>query len=127
MTIPIVPALIRLHALLSRTDFHFLLLLLHPVQIPDMVIHPLCAAFGFFRNVVDLEGRLFIVSMGHDVYFADLDLTAAQNIVLERGVPDELLVNFARILDFVEVISAISLFQNINGAIIMMLGSKGPS
>ena len=52
--------------------------------------------------------------MGHNVYFADLDLTPAQNVVLERGVPNELLVNFARILDFIEVISAIRLFQNID-------------
>lgn len=97
MTIPIVPALIRLHALLSRTNFHFLFLLLHPVQIPDVVIHPLCAAFGFFRNVVDHKGRLFIVSIGHNVYFTDLDLTPAQNVVLKRGVPDRplLIVRFS--------------------------------
>jgi hypothetical protein len=31
MTILVIPALIRLHALLSRTDFHFLWLLLHPI------------------------------------------------------------------------------------------------
>ena len=124
MTIPIVPALIRLHALLSRTNFHFLLLLLHPVQVPDMVVHPLRAAFGLFRNIVDHKGRLFIFSMGHNVYFADLDLTPAQNVVLKRGVPNELLVNFARILDFVEVISAIRLFQNINGAIVIVIDER---
>ena len=62
--------------------------------------------------------------MGHNVYFADLDLTPAQNVVLERGVPNELLVNFARILDFIEVISAIRLFQNINGAIVIVIDER---
>ena len=42
--------------------------------------------------------------MRHDVYIVNLDLTPAQNIVLERGVPYELLTNFTRILDLVEVI-----------------------
>ena len=62
--------------------------------------------------------------MGHNVYFADLDLTPTQNVVLKRGVPDKLLVNFARILDFIEVITALRLFQNIDSTKAITFFSK---
>ena len=104
MTIPVIPALIRLRALLSRTDFHFFGLLLHPDQIPDMVIHPLCAPFGLFRDIMDHKRRRLILAVRHDVYIADLDLAPAQDIVLERSVPYKLLADLSRMLDLVEVI-----------------------
>ena len=104
MTIPVIPALIRPHALLSRADFHFFRLLLHPIQIPDMVIHPLCAPFGLFRDIMDHKRRRLILAMRHDVYIADPDLAPAQDIVLERSVPYKLLADLSRMLDLVEVI-----------------------
>ena len=90
--------------LISGFDFVLFRLLLHPVQLPDVIVDPLGIPFRLRRNVVDNKRIILIIAVRHDVYIADLDLAPVQDIVLERSVPYKLLADLSRMLDLVEVI-----------------------
>ena len=108
-------------ALVARLDHHFFLFFLHPVQIPDILIDPAVEALGLPRHVHRNKGVFLIGPVQHDENPADLQPASGNDIVLEAGVPDELLMHLRGVFDFIDVMAGFRFAQEIDGAVVVVI------
>ena len=122
MAISVIPAFIRSCALIARLYLYLLRLLLHPVQVPYVIVDPFIKPFDFACHINGYERIVFVRAVDHDVYMTESYFAAADDVVLKGGVLDELRVHFGRVFDFIEIVPVFRFAQNIDRTVIVVIG-----
>ena len=121
MTIFVIPALIRMQALVTGFDLDLFGFFLAAVEVPDMVIDPaiitLCLPGDFHRD----KRVVLVLAVDHNEDLADLQFTPGDDVVLKTCILDMLGRYLASILYFVEVIAGFCLSQNVSGTIVVVI------
>ena len=64
VAVAIIPAFIWITTLITRRNHHFIRLLLHPVQMPDVIVDPFLIALGLAGYVHRYEKILLVRAVG---------------------------------------------------------------
>ena len=121
MAVPVIPALIRIRALCSGLNLNFFRLLLHAVQIPDMVIDPFIVPFRFLCYIDGNKGVILVRTVNHDKNPADLQFASGYDVILKRRILDKLRLHFPGVLHLIKVIARFRFPEDIHGAVVVVI------
>ena len=86
MAITVTPTLIRIGTLITGPYFYLILLLLNPIEIPDVVVDPFEKAFSLFCHIIRHKWVTLFWPMDYDIDLSVFYLVSGNDVILKPSM-----------------------------------------